>query len=103
MNIQDTINAYKILETLPEGDLKTSLQEVISYADSCYVSEAEEMATAVITNVSEIQDTVIEAATSVFKDFVQCLVQPGMADAMSDEFRTKVEAAITEHTVTVRS
>lgn len=62
MDYKDIDNGYKIYESLPEGELKESLREVLSYADSCYVSDAEETATGIITNVEEIEDRIVEAA-----------------------------------------
>ena len=92
MNCQDIDNGYKIYESLPEGELKESLKEVLVYADECYVSEAEEIATGVISNVMDMEDRFIETAGELAEEMFHQI----------DDFTTQLRKRINYENLTIR-
>lgn len=102
MNCQDIDNGYKIYESLPEGELKESLKEVLVYADECYVSEAEEIATGVISNVEEIEDRIVEAARLVVKEIFINQFGEEVAENISNDFKENLLQNIYEGELTIK-
>lgn len=102
MDYKDINNGYKVYESLPEGELKESLREVLSYADSCYVSDAEETATGIISNVEEIEDRIVETARLVVKEIFTNQFGEEVAENISNDFKENLLQNLYEGELTIK-
>lgn len=102
MDYKDINNGYKVYESLHEGELKESLKEVLSYADSCYVSDAEETATGIISNVEEIEDRIVETARLVVKEIFINQFGEEVAENISNDFKENLLQNLYEGELTIK-